>query len=135
MTNEEKKQYLKAYRRLQNDIDQKLGECEKWRCLAEKATAVISNTPKGHGANRIESAVEHVIVLEKQIDEEIDQLISLRRKIEKAIYGIPDNTLRMIMKYRYIDGDTWEAIAEKIHYSYRNVCYMHGKALNLINIA
>ena len=45
---------------------------------------------------------------------------------------LDDATLRTILILRYLNFQTWEMIACRIHYSYKQVCRLHGKALNLI---
>lgn len=133
MTNREKKHFLNQYRRLNDDINYKLEECEKWRALAEKITPTISDIPKGQsGGNRTENAIEHIIKLEQEINTQIDRLINVREQIENIIHTVPDYPLQMLLKYRYIAGYTWEEIAVKMNYSYQWVCVLHGRALSQI---
>lgn len=133
MTNREKKHFLNQYRRLNDDINYKLEECEKWRALAEKITPTISDIPKGQsGGNRTENAIEHIIKLEQEINTQIDRLINVREQIENIIRTVPDYPLQMLLKYRYIAGYTWEEIAVKMNYSYQWVCVLHGRALSQI---
>ena len=101
----------------------------------EKETAVnavISDMPKGGGADKIQNAVCRIADIEADINREIDRQIDLRERIETAICAIPDGRLRDLMRYRYIDGLTWEQIAVEMHYSYVHICRMHGQALAVI---
>ena len=135
MTNQEKKEYLKRYDTLNQEINRTLAECEEWRSKAEKMTASYSLTPKSQSQeSRLVNAVEHIIELENKMNTDIDQLIQIRNEIEKSI-SLLSSPLDLLMRYKYIDGLTWEEIAVKMNYSYRNICYLHGKALNKINIA
>lgn len=133
MTSQEKKAYLSKYKFLDNAINQKLEECEKWRAMAEKITPTLSDMPKSQsGANRIETAVEHIAQLEEEINKKVDELVRIRRNIEDSLQSVKDDTLRNLLEYRYIYGLTWEQIAVKMNYSYRNVTRMHGKALSVL---
>jgi RNA polymerase sigma factor (sigma-70 family) len=51
--------------------------------------------------------------------------------IEKAIDTL-DHTERMLMRYHYIDGLTWEDVAVEIGYSWRQTHRLHAKALRQI---
>lgn len=48
--------------------------------------------------------------------------------IEDAIATLPSEE-RMLIRYRYVDGWTWERIADEYHYTSRNVHYIHSNAL------
>lgn len=129
MTNQEKKRFLKRYSTLNQEINRTLAECEQWRAKAEKITPTYSALPKSQSqGDRIVDAVEHIVALENKMNADIDRLIEIRNEIEASIRALP-YPLDLLMKYKYIDGLTWEEIAVKMNYSYRNVTRMHGKAL------
>lgn len=48
---------------------------------------------------------------------------------DKMIAGMDDARHEQVLTMRYIDGLSWEKIAEQTGYSYRNVTRLHGKAL------
>lgn len=130
MTSQEKKKYLSKYQNLDSMINRKLEECEKWRDLAEKITPTLSDMPKSQiSGNRVESAVEHIVELEQEINRSVDELVKLRKDIESSLQTVKDDTLRKLLEYRYIDGMTWEEIAVKMNYTYQWVCELHGRAL------
>ena len=129
MTNAEKKAVLLEYQAIERRIKRLQSEKRGW---LEKATAVspnLSDMPKGGGADKIQNAVCRIADIEQKINREIDRQIDLRERIEAAICAIPDGRLRDLMRYRYIDGMTWEQIAVEMHYSYVHICRMHGQAL------
>ena len=75
--------------------------------------------------------------------EELSNLLSSRTNLEaqqiasmlevpQAIDRLPDERLARLLRLRYIDGMTWERVAVEMHYSYMQVCRMHGKALDVI---
>jgi hypothetical protein len=37
-----------------------------------------------------------------------------------------------VLVKRYINYEKWEAIALEMGYTYRNVCYIHGRALQAV---
>jgi len=49
--------------------------------------------------------------------------------IEEAIESVADPRLRMILRYRYMEGFKWDTIADLMHYEVSSVYKMHGQAL------
>ena len=74
---------------------------------------------------------------------EIERWRSLAEKVmaarceatEKAIQSVPDERLRLLLRYRYIDGMAFERIAEKLGLSRQWVCGLHDSAVNQIEIS
>lgn len=64
----------------------------------------------------------------------VSSLLKEKRSIEHSIDDLPNANYALLLKYRYIDGCTWEEIAEQMNYSFRSVHYMHQKALEDIAI-
>ena len=132
MTNAEKKAILLEYQAIERRINRLLDEKRGWMEKATAVNPVLSDMPKGGGADKIQNAVCRIADIEADINREIDRQIDLRERIETAICAIPDGRLRDLMRYRYIDGLTWEQIAVEMHYSYVHICRMHGQALAVI---
>lgn len=134
--NEQKIRYLSRYRRLNQRIDRLLEERYRWKCLAMKVTQNFSPTPGGgESGSPIERPMDKVDELERKITQAIDELADIRMEIEAVLGQLEDDTLRKLMEYRYIDGLTWEQVAEKMHYSWRHTCRLHGEALAKINMS
>lgn len=112
--NQEKKLWLSRYTDTQQRINRLEAELSDWD---EKRLVV-----------RMENA-KQINELVRQINNEIDQLVTIRLDIMHAIDTIPDDRLRLLMEYRYIDGKRWEQIAVDMGYDYRWVLRLHGQAL------
>lgn len=133
MTNQEKKRELKKYRSLDQHINSLLVERRMWFDRATKITPNMDGMPQGSGqGDKISSAVIKIVELDQKINDEIDRLIETREKIMGAIKNVDDERFRALLIYRYIDGMTWEQIALETHYSYMQVCRLHGLALEKI---
>lgn len=134
--NEQKIRYLSRYRRLNARIDRLLEEKSRWWERAFKITPTLSQAPGGGGSGSpIERPMDKVDELERKITQAIDELADIRAEIEDVLGQLEDDTLRELMEYRYIDGLTWEQVAEKMHYSWRHTCRLHGEALAKINMS
>ncbi len=131
MTNREKINCLKRYRQLDEEINQKIEELTLWRAKATKITPSFSDTPKGGVEDRIQLAVDKICELDKQINADVDKLYKAKKLIEKAIGTVPDRTLQTLLRYKYINGKTWDRVSVAMHYDVdgKNVYKMHGKAI------
>lgn len=130
MTNGEKKSILLEYRAIERRINRLIDEKATWNAKATATTSSFSDMPRsGGGSDKIQTTVEKIIEIEEKLDHEIDALVDLRNRIEAAVEKLEDGRLRDVMRYRYIDGMKWEQIAVEMHYSYMQVCRLHGKAL------
>lgn len=134
--NEQKIRYLSRYRKIDRQIDQLLEEQSRWREMALKITPVLSQTPGGgESGSPIERPMDKVLEIDVEINREIDELQIVRQEIRAALNQLEDENLKLLMEYRYIDGLTWEQVAEKMHYSWRHTCRLHGEALAKINMS
>lgn len=61
----------------------------------------------------------------------LSRLINLQGQVETAIELLPAKE-RLVMRYRYIQGKTWDEIAELMHYCKRNITYIHYKAVRIM---
>ena len=132
MTNQEKKEYLLGYQRLNQRINRLLLEQQQWRELATRVSPNLSGMPRGGGGGGTQGAISKIIDLETEINTEIDKLVDKRKEIEGIIRAVEDNILRTLLEYRYINGKKWEEIALMMGYDYRYILKIHGKALSLL---
>ena len=133
--NELKIRYLSRYRRMSKRIDRLLEEQSRWRERALKITPVLSQTPGGgESGSPIERPMDKVLEIDVEINREIDELQIVRQEIRAAMNQLEDENLKLLMEYRYIDGLTWEQIAEKMDYSRQWVTSLHGTALLKIEL-
>lgn len=134
--NEQKIRYLSRYRRLNQRIDRLLEEQSRWREMALKITPVLSQTPGGgESGSPIERPMDKVLEIDEEIKREIEELQTVRQEIRSALNQLEDENLKLLMEYRYIDGLTWEQIAVKMDYCWRQVCRKHGQALTQITMS
>ena len=65
---------------------------------------------------------------QRLIDKKLGELIDLRHEIEKAIENLPSEDRRLI-RLRYIEGWSWQRVADALHYSVRQALRHHGRIL------
>lgn len=135
LNNQEKQRILEKYYFLGQQIERKLLEREEWHDRACKMTVHYSNMPRiREHTNRVEVAVEKIDQLEREIDRETTELIQLKREIEQVIHSVPNDTLQLLLEYRYLDHLAWEKIADKMNYDLRWLFRLHKKALSQLTI-
>ena len=133
MTNQEKKEFLQQYRLAEMEEQRLEYEIERWRSRAEKVTPGYSKAPAGGGDGRsMEHTLERLGELAVELTHQRDNLIRLRREIGAAIDTVPDARLRELLRLRYIDGLSFEQIAVRMSYSWRQVIRLHGAALSKV---
>lgn len=130
MTNQEKKEFLQRYRAAEREEERLGREIGRWFSRAEQMTAGYGPAPVGGGDSRsLERAMEHIDELTRELTRRRDELTALRRQTGAAIDALPDPRLRELLRLRYIEGLTWERIAEKMGLSRQWVWKLHGNAL------
>ena len=135
MTNKDKKKWLLEYRRLEQNIERDMEELQRLESRAEKITSMVSDMPKGsQQGDSLQRSVEKICELKVSLNQRIDAAVEKRKEIETVIETLEDKTLQLLLRYRYIDGMTWEQITVKMRYDYRWVLRLHGRALERLTI-
>ena len=133
MTNQEKKEYLLGYQKINQRVNCLLLEQQRWRELATRVSPNLSGMPRGGGGGGTQGAISKIVDLETEINTEIDKLVEKRKEIESVIRAVEDSTLRALLEYRYINGKKWEEIALMMGYDYRWALRLHGRALSAVD--
>lgn len=123
------KEYLSRYRHLDAAINVKLEQCAELRRKAQTVSGNSGGTHSTSPYDRIGETTAKIVDLEREINGEIDRLISIQREVLSAISTVQEQRLRTLLELRYINRLTFEEIAVKMNYSYKQVCRLHGQAL------
>lgn len=136
MTNQEKKAYLGRYRDNEREIRRTEEEILRWESLSRKTTTTMGAAGGGsNGEDKLQAAVEKIVRWQNRLTLQLAERVRLQEEIEAAIATVGDERLRLLLRYRYIDGLTFERIAVELNYSWRQICNLHGKALNEVKIS
>lgn len=130
------KEYLEQARDINIFIENKLEQVTSLRNLATKVNSALSPVPPSGTSqgNRLENIISEMVDLEKEIDEEVDRLVALKRNILKAINRIEDSKERMVLEMRYLNFKDWPDIADKTGVRLRRVYQIHRDALEHIEL-
>ena len=125
------KEYLKKIRMYDTRIESKLLEVQALRAMVTKITptlkadVVTASSPQ----DKLGDAVAKIIDLETEIDKEIDAYVDLKREVTALLERLENPFHYKVLHQRYFLYHTFERIATDMHYSFRGVCYLHGRAL------
>ena len=127
------KEYLNQAYQIDRRINSKIEQVASLKELALKVTAVLSDMPKGsQNIHSKENIITKMLDLENEINEEIDELIDLKRTIGSLIKSIENPEYQTILEQRYLCFKSWEEIAVGMGYSMQHTFRLHGRALKSI---
>lgn len=132
LTNQDKIKYLRGYRNNEREIERLREEIVQAKALSKKVTVSFDGVGGSNGEDKLQVAVERIISLQNGLTAQVIRRVNLRKGIECAIQTVDDERLQQLLKYRYINGLTWESIAVCMHYSWQHLHKLHRKALDAI---
>lgn len=123
--------YLERIRKLDVQIDGMTQEKIALEELACRVTPSLGNSGGTSGGNqdKLGSAVTRIIAKEEEIDQAVDELIDLKRKASDLLSRLDKPEHYRVLHGKYILYKSFEAMAAEMGYTYRNICYLHGRAL------
>ena len=125
------KKYLRQIEILDFRITAKVYERQNVLDMLLRITPIMRDTTSGGAAghDKMENGVVKLTAYEEEINADIDRLIELKREISEVIDRVENPKRRAVLRFRYINHKSFEQIAVDMDMSYRNICYIHGKAL------
>lgn len=132
----EKQQYLKKYLILDKEIEAMCEELWRWRSEAVRVSPTTKEVLEGKPQSlTLETTIESIEEVEKEIYNGVKEKVQLRSEIMDCIDTVEDDRLRLILRYRYVNGATLEKIADEMNYSSRQIERLHNKALDEIKMS
>lgn len=128
------KTYLKQVELYDAHIDAKIEEVARLRSLITKVTTTWrDDVGTGSGNHdKIGETIAKIVDLQEEINKAIDAYVELKKDISKTMEQIGDPDQVAVLYKRYFQGEAWEQIACEMHMTFRNVCYIHGRALQAV---
>ena len=90
----------------------------------------VQSSPTGDA--RIVNSINKVIRLESRLKEEIARLSEFTEDALSIILQLPNQRLRAVLIYKYIDFFSFREIAEKLDISERHVYSLHAEAIKSV---
>ncbi len=132
--NEQKKEYLKSYRRAVKREQDILEEIQRLRL--DKMFPSVVNDGMPHGSSHSDLS-DYMAIMDEQIEllkEERLEKVRCYQKIERQIRQMENEDEQEVLRLRYIKGLKWEEVAVKMDYSWRQIHRIHSSALISLKI-
>lgn len=127
--NDKKKRYLFGYRdalRKQKAIEEEIRELRLKKMLP---SLTQDGMPHGSGGSDMSGYAAKLDELLRDLDEQAQRCIDIRREIAGKIEAMQDETEKLVLRLRYIHGKKWEEIAVEMGYEFRHITRIHGRGL------
>jgi len=130
----EAKEYLQSVKSLDKRIDNKLEQLSHLQALALKVTTHLKpDAAFGGGTHdKVGDSVIRIMELQEEINRSIDEYVDKKIEVMQTIDMVNDPDHVAVLRKRYLEYEPWAQIAEEMGYSHRNICYIHGRALQAV---
>lgn len=128
------KEFLSQYRKLKYDCMRHEADYRELMSVLDIASVdysaiKVQTSPHDHFADTIVKAESHLEALRANIT----RLYKMREQILMTIEKLPDNRYKTVLIERYINGMTFDEIADTIGRTRRTAERIHGEALKMFD--
>ena len=126
------KQYLQQYRKCKLRLKRLQEQIDELKDLVDGLSAPQvdgDRVQSSHEPDRMGEVIARKSDLEEELMIEIGNTLDLLNEIEATISAVGNVEYQLLLQKRYIRLETWEVIAEDMHYTSRWLFTMHGRAL------
>ena len=109
-----------------------MAKLERDRSLAERISRCGSGASGAPQGNSTEDCLVRLAVTEEGVQEALRALVDVREEICKAIREVEDLDAQTILVRHYLAYETFEVIAERMHYDERTIRRKHNSGLEKI---
>ena len=125
------KQYLQQIYHLYAKIKQRQEQLDELKAAAAGFRAVDYSSDKiqSSPSDRMADVVGRYADLEADIQRMIDEFFTTKNVIIGQIQGMHDSRYSDVLYARYVRFDSLRKISNDMHYEYKYLCALHGRAL------
>ncbi len=128
------KQYLDKYRELAAAISTKSEQIDRLREFLTRTSSGVSN---GSGVaqpyDRVGNLTANIVDMEREKNAMVDELVEMQVVIRRNLSRITNSKIRSVIEYRYINGYSYEKIAEMERCDVRTIHYRLKSGLELLD--
>lgn len=126
------REFLNGARRAEEIIESNIAELERLRELAFSLQST-GGGDRVRTSRRCEAGftavLEKIEQAEERLNEEIDAYVDRKDAIRREIDRLDNADERLCMRLRYLDFLGWDAIAERMSFSERQIYRIHDRAV------
>ena len=128
------KEFLRRAREVDRRVDEAQERAEQLRAKLEAGRmSSVTGMPRGGGADWTETA-DKLIELERVVNQRTRELVRWKLAAIDAIRAVEEPRLSEVLELYYIDGLTWEQVAQRMGITERWALILHGRALLLVTV-
>ena len=128
------KEFLRRAREVDRRVDEATERAERLRARLEAGRmSSVTGMPRGGGADWTETA-DRLIELERVVNARTREWVRWKLDAIDAIRAVEEPRLAEVLELYYIDGFTWEQVAQRMGLDVRWVYRLHGKALLCVKV-
>ena len=132
--NEKKKLFLKSYLRDKQAVIRIEEQLAELRASKISPSPISDGMPHGTSLSDLSDYAAKVDELERELIQKRYDRICAFQRVQSAIEAVEDEAEKDLLTHRYLRGMKWEEIAVKMGYSWRKIHYLHGDALEHLEI-
>lgn len=122
-------QFRDHYRWKKKTIESKQREIKHLEAMAEYSSPKWMGGSNNSKSDRVGGVAAKIADENNKLQQQIEELLELRRKIEAQIDQLDDERHHVVLWEIYVNGSKIEDVAEITHYVARTVEYLHHDAL------
>lgn len=125
------KEYLQSIKKADQMVAAMLRERDQLGDMRYRITQALKPVMvSGGGAHGgFTDASDKMVDLEAEISKKISQYIDLKREAGALLRKLDNPQHYRVLHQHYVMFETFEQVAVDMGYTYRNICYLHGRAL------
>ena len=128
------KEFLRRARSVDRRVDEAQERVERLRAKLESGRmSSLTGMPRGGSSDWTQTA-DKLIELEQAVNRRTRELVRWKLAAIDAIRAVEEPRLAEVLELYYIDGFTWEQVAERMGYEVRTVYRLHGAALLKVRV-
>lgn len=128
------KEFLRRAREVDRRVDEAQERVDRLRAKLESGRmSSVTGMPRGGGADWTETA-DRLIELERVVNAQTRELVRWKLAAIEAIRAVNEPKLAEVLELYYIDGMTWEQVAQRMEITERWAQTLNGRALPMVAV-
>ena len=128
------KEFLRRARTVDRRVDEAQERVDRLRAQLEAGRmSSVTGMPRGGAMDWTETA-DKLILLEQRVNAKTREFVRWKLAAIDAIRAVEEPRLAEVLELYYIDGMTWEQVAQRMGVDVRTVYRLHGRALLMVRV-
>ena len=128
------KEFLRRARQVDRRVDEAQERVERLRAKLESGRmSAVTGMPRGGSGDWTQTA-DRLIELEQAVNARTREMVRWKLAAIDAIRAVEEPRLSEVLELYYIDGMTWDKVAQRMGLDQRWVYRLHGRALMCVKV-